>query len=288
MRVFEMRSSINGEYLIAGDFEKQVQIWNTEHDQKICDMKTHFFAGGKRLTVSNSGKYFSAVNYGRYGVELYSTEEQLLLWQNKTIKQIQFVYFSADESILYVINNDKKLYSLSVSDGSIQSIEKNVSELFLTESGMIKLSKTDELIYGTLKLQPPDLSYCDIYPTDNVFYYSICGAKGLFCCDSTGTVLWHNENPTGNIIKIAYNKEHHAISAIEERISPDADKNYDFYICSFDAGTGKLLYSEKIQCDNDTYCFAFADKGKKLITNAGAVFLWNGTEWQLSSVQYEF
>ena len=93
MRVFEMRSSINGEYLIAGDFEKQVQIWNTGHNEKICDMKTHFLAGGKRLTVSNCGKYFSAVNYSRYGVEMYSTEDHMLLWQNKTIKQILLIIF---------------------------------------------------------------------------------------------------------------------------------------------------------------------------------------------------
>lgn len=201
MRVFEMCSSINGKYLIAAEFEKQIQIWDTECNEKICDIKTHFLGGGKRLTVSNSGKNFSAVNYGRYGIELYSTENHMLLWQNKTIKQIQCVYFSADDSILYAINNDGKLYSLSVSDGNIESIEKNICYLFLSESGMLKLSKTNELIYGALKIPSSDFNYCDIYPADEVFYYSLYGAKGLFCCDAAGTVLWHNTKTTGNIIK---------------------------------------------------------------------------------------
>lgn len=288
MRVFEMCSSINGKYLIAGEFEKQIQIWDTECNEKICDIKTHFLGGGKRLTVSNSGKYFSAVNYGRYGIELYSTENHMLLWQNKTIKQIQCVYFSADDSILYAINNDGKLYSLSVSDGNIESIEKNICYLFLSESGMLKLSKTNELIYGALKIPSSDFNYCDIYPADEVFYYSLYGAKGLFCCDAAGTVLWHNTKTTENIIEIAYNKEHHFISAIEKRVSPDADTNFNYYICSFEADTGKLLYSEKIQCDKNTYCFAFADNGKKLITNAGTVLVYYDTKWHVSSIKYEF
>ncbi|MBQ1535002.1 MAG: WD40 repeat domain-containing protein, partial [Ruminococcus sp.] len=61
MKVYEMQCSINGKYLIAGEFEMQIQIWNTERNEKICDIQTHFLFGGKRLTVSNSGKYFSAV-----------------------------------------------------------------------------------------------------------------------------------------------------------------------------------------------------------------------------------
>ena len=288
MKVYEMRCSINGKYLIAAEFEKQVQIWNTECDEKICDIQTHFLFGGKRLTVSNSGKYFSAVNYGRYGVEMYSIEDQQLLWQNKTIKQIQGVYYSADDSILYVINNDSKLYTLSVLDGSVQSIEKNVRYLFLTEFGMIRLSKTNELIYGTLKIPPTNFDYCDICPADEAFYYSLSGAKGLFCCDATGVVLWQTENPKGDIIEIAYNKEHNVISAIEERISSDADIDFDYYICSFDAQTGKLLYYQKIQCGNDTYCFAFADHGKKLITNTGEVLICNSSGWQRTSVSYKF
>ena len=288
MKVYEMRCSINGKYLIAAEFEKQVQIWNTECDEKICDIQTHFLFGGKRLTVSNSGKYFSAVNYGRYGVEMYSTEDQHLLWQNKTIKQIQGVYFSADDSILYVINNDSKMYTLSVLDGSVQSIEKNVRYLFLTEFGMIRLSKTNELIYGTLKIPPTNFDYCDICPADEAFYYSLSGAKGLFCCNTTGANLWQNGNPIGDIIQIAYNKEDNVISAIEERISSDADIDFDYYICSFDAQTGKVLYYQKIECDNNTYCFAFADHGKKLITNTGEVLICNSSGWQRTSVSYKF
>ena len=47
MRVFEMCCSINGDYLIAGDFEKIIQIWDTKKDVKICEMKTHFLSCGQ-------------------------------------------------------------------------------------------------------------------------------------------------------------------------------------------------------------------------------------------------
>lgn len=289
MRVFEMCCSINGDYLIAGDFEKIIQIWDTKKDVKICEMKTHFLSCGQRRSVSNSGKFFSAVNYGRYGVELYSTEDKSLVWQNKEIKQIQGVYFSADDSILYAVNNDKKLYALSVSDGSIQSIEKGVEWLYLSEYGMIKAASLDEITYENTDKIFLERKYVAVYPIKDGFCYSLEGTDGLYCCDSKGSIKWKAVNdPRGNFIKLIYDKDNNAVSAVEDRISSNPDKKSDYYIYSFDAGTGRIICSNVLQCDDKTYCFAFADQGKKLITNSGEIFIFNGKEWILTSVKYNF
>lgn len=269
MRVFEMYTSRNGRYLAACAFERNVQIWDMQTREQIGEYLTRFLAAGRRLTIADSGTYFAAAAYGRYGITLYETAAGQAVWNTKEIKRIQRIQFSADETQIYVINNDEKLYTLSAADGSILSVQKNIAGIYESRYGKMLFTSKMQLQYaeGSMAFERQPYTLCRT--KDAILCTSYEGSLRCFSMD--GTLLWKRfpEEKT-TYRELFYCEEKDCLTAVCWRMS--TDKSFMAEILHMD---GTLSHTIELGMG---HCFVSANGGTEIVSCDGTIFSLDGTK----------
>lgn len=283
MEIFEMESSKSGNYFLAAEFEKKVAVYESVTSRKLGEYNTHFTSGGKRMCITDSGKYFAAAAYGRFGITLFDIEKQNALWTTKEIKRIQQISFSADDNKLFAINNDDKLYTISLTDGSVISVEKNIRNIFPDSTLKVKLASDEHHLTwdgGSANLTGKILRLCS---GNNKVFCSIMGG-GLKCFSVEGSELWYTKNRLEeHYIKLCYCPKFDFIIGLgfkfgSERIEPF------YFLDVYSAASGDIAYSVGL---NDAFRYTFIDNGEKIVSGTGNVYILQKDSYTVSEKQFD-
>jgi len=270
MKVYDMNSSINGKYFLATAAEKTIQIYDADAKKRIAEFSTHYEFGGKRTCLSNNGKLMAVARYSRFGITLYDVVSKEILWVNKEVKRIQRICFSADESRIYVTNNDDVLYEISVNDGKVVSTKKHISEVAVGKNGVVEMLDhygNRRIMFNGKMIVPEKGVLSLLIAEDHVFYSNIRG--GLVCCSNSGHTVWQVENNEGeHYVKLSYCEKYNALIAIAYKFSEGRTKPYNFFDV-YDISNGKILLSSDL---DDGVDFTFINNSEKIVSGTGTVF----------------
>lgn len=267
MRIYEMESSKSGSYFLAAEFEKKVAAYESATGRKLGEYDTHFEYGGKRMCIADSGKYFAAAAYGRFGITLYDTETGSALWTTKEVKRIQRIFLSADDTKLLAINNEDKLYTILTTDGSIISVEKGIEKIFPDSTLEIKLTSRECLTWngGSVSLKDKILSLCS---GNGKVFCSIMGG-GLKCFSSDESELWSvQNNPQEHYINICYCPKFDYVIGLGYKFSSERTEPFNF-LDVYSAESGAIVYSVGL---NDKSKYTFIDNGERIVSGIGNVY----------------
>lgn len=279
MAIFEMVSSLNGDYFLAAEFEENIQVWKADDYSKLASFSTHFLGGGKRMAISSDGTMVAAANYHRFGISLYAVDSGKEIWTTKKIKRIQNITFSPDDSILYVVNNDEILYALSVSDGSVLSTKKDVKKISINKFGIIEQSY-DKCVYcdenrlnNVSFIENTTIDLCRL---PQGFCFSNMG-NGLFCYNQNGRLLWKAQNNGESYGQLAYCQKYDYLLAC-------GFKAGSYFVDAYPAvSTSKVnipKYRLELKNANGNSC-AFIKNGRKMITSLGEIYCFEETGGKL-------
>lgn len=282
MKIYEMVSSNNGSFFLAAEFEKKVAAYESMTGRKLGEYSTHFQSGGKRICIADSGKYFAAASYGRWGISLYDTETGAALWTTKEVKQVQRISFSADETALFAVNNDNKLYALSLTDGSIISVENNVMKIYDDRSLAVRLTGSEcTMVWngGTAKLTDKKvLSICS--GNGRIFCSTIRG--GIRCFSDSGSVLWIAENkPDEHYVTLCYCPSFDYIIGLGYKFGSARTEPF-FFFDVYSASNGDIVYSIE---PNETAQHTFIDNGERIVSGTGNVYILKKDGYDFSGKQ---
>lgn len=283
MRIIEMESSKNGSYFLAAEFEKKVAAYESATGRKLGEYDTRFTSGGKRMCIANSGKYFAAAAYSRFGITLFNAETGNALWTTKEIKRVQRIYFSDDDTMLLAINNDDILYTLSTTDGSIISVEKGIQKIFPDSSLEVKLTSRDYLEWngGSVSIGNIVLDLCS--GNDRVFC-SIMGG-GLKCFSDNGNMLWSAENkPEEHYISLGYCPKYDYIIGLGFKYGDERTEPF-YFLDVYSAENGTAVYS--VELKEEAYAYTFIDTAEKIVSGNGNVYILEKEHFTMNEKQIE-
>ncbi|MBP5268897.1 MAG: hypothetical protein J6Z29_10095, partial [Ruminococcus sp.] len=241
MFIRQMKASNSGRYFLAAEFEKKVAAFDSVSGAKLGEYTTKFDFGGDRLCISDSGKLFAAAAYSRSGITLYEVESGKALWNTKEVKKIQRLYFSADDKVLYAINAENKMFTLSLADGSITSIEKDHEKLYPDIELEVSSAREHLFVGGKERKYPRSLlAICS--GGGRVYCSVMCG--GFECCDPDLNKLWSAENKAGeHYLRLGYIPKYDYIAAVGFRFDDDDDENEELptFVDVYSANDGSKL-----------------------------------------------
>lgn len=265
MKVRAIKASNNGRFFLAAEFEKKVAAFDIQSGEKLGEYDTRYEWGGSRLCISDSGRYFAAAAYGRWGITLYDTASGETLWNTKEVKKVQHLDLSADDTVLYVTNGLNTLYTLSLEDGSIISTEKGVEKIFPSSDLEVKMTGKGLLKWEGSSVKPEGsvLSFCS---GGGQVYSSIMGG-GLKCFSADGKEVWSAENkPNEHYVSLGYSTESGHVLGMGYKFDSPRKKPY-WFLDVYNAQDGTPVYSYGL---DDGQEFAFAG-GRKVICSGGSV-----------------
>ena len=270
MFIRQMKASNSGRYLLVAEYEKKVAAFDSVTGAKLGEYDTKYGPGGDRMCISDSGKLFAAAAYSRSGITLYEVESGKALWNTKEVKKIQRLYFSADDKVLYAINAENKMFTLSLADGSVTSKENGYENLY-PDIELEVSSAREYLFVGGKSKKYPRLLLSVCSGGGRVYCSVMCG--GFECCDPDLNKLWSAENKAGeHYLRLGYIPEYDYIAAVGFRY--DAEDEVEegemtpTFVDVYSAKDGSKLYSRNLE---NAYVSAFINGGTQLVCSDGIV-----------------
>ncbi len=282
MRIYEMKSSRNGKYFLAAESEKIVAAYESITGRKLGEYNTHFQSGGRRMCITDSGKYFASAAYGRFGITLFDIETGNELWTIKEVKKVQRICFSADETMLFAINAENKLYSISLIDGSIISIEKGIQSFFSDGTLEVKLTKDECLVWNGTSANLTDKKVLCFCVGNSKVFCSIMGG-GIKCFSDSGNELWSAENKLEeHYIKLSCCPEFDYIIGLGFKFGSSRTEPF-YFVDVYSAEKGDLIFSAGL---NDDFAYTFIDNGKRIVSGTGKVYTLSKNGYILNDKQF--
>lgn len=283
MRIFEMESSKSGNYFLAAEIEKKVAVYESATGRKLGEYNTHFEGGGKRMCITDSGKYFAVAAYTRFGITLFDEKTGDTLWTVKEIKRIQQISFSSDETKLFAINNDDKLYTISITDGSIISVENDIRKIFPDSVLEVRLADdTHHLMWdgGSANLNGKILQLCS---GNSRVFCSIMGG-GLKCFSVEGNELWSAKNNSQeHYVKLCCCPKFDYIMGLGFKFGSERTEPFHF-LDVYSAASGEIVYSVGL---NDATRYTFINNGEGIVSGAGNVYILQKDGYTMSEKQFD-
>ncbi|OAA87553.1 YncE family protein [Clostridium coskatii] len=272
MKVYELYSSIDGNYVIAGDFEKDTQVWNMRTYTKIIDLKTKYGSGGKRLAISDNGKFCADAAYNRFGVTLYDAKSGEIIWNIKEIKHIQRIRFTGNDENLSVSNNENQTFVLDLVDGKIISKINGARNIIYNKYGSNLIMNDYYIKYNNYRIETKkEKLILDVYCLPNGFACSTVG-EGLYVYNTNGLLMWKaDNNKNEHFVSISYLKKYNYVCGIVYKYNSPRTAPYYVVYC-YNAGTGDLKYAHDL---DEGFSYAFIRESEQIISGSGRVFQLN-------------
>lgn len=269
MRVIEMESSKSGSYFLTAEFEKKVAAYESATGRKFGEYDTHFTSGGKRMCIADSGKYFAAAAYSRFGITLFDAETGSPLWTTKEVKRVQRIRFTDDDTKLLAINNDNILYTISTADGSIISVEKGIQKIFPDSLLEVKLTSRNQLKWNGASVSIGNI-VLGICSGNGRVFCSIMGG-GLKCFSDGGSELWSVENkPEEHYIKLGYCSKYDYIIGLGYKYGAERTEPFHF-LDVYSAANGAAVCS--VGLNENSYDYTLINGAEGIVSGDGDVYI---------------
>lgn len=272
MKVYELYPSANGNYVIAGAFEKDTQVWDMRTYTKIIELKTKYGAGGKRLAISDSGEFCAAAAYNKFGVTLYDAKSGDIIWNTKEIKHIQKIRFTDNDEKLSVSNNEGQTFILDLANGKIISKTNMAKSIIYNKYGSDLIMNDYYIKYSNCMIEPKK---------ENLILEACCLPKGFACStigeglyvyNTDGLLMWKaDNNKNEHFVSISYLKKYNYVCGIIYKYDSPRTSPYYVVYC-YEAETGNLKYTQNL---DEGFSYAFIREAEQIISGSGRVFQLN-------------
>jgi WD40 repeat protein len=125
--------SHSGDRFAVAEFEKRIQIWDLTSGL-LRVIETDFEFGGRRLSISASGKYLTVGSYNKNSITSYSVDTGEILWTRRDLKKCGRVqHFGLETELIFVTSERQATQIISADKG--ETIQKITGAQGLWEVG---------------------------------------------------------------------------------------------------------------------------------------------------------
>lgn len=114
----------------AGEFSKNVTIWDLNTCQRKSSFESVLDFGGERLVLSHDGSRCVAAAYQRLGLVCYATDTGDPLWERRDLKKAQYVSLGSDRESVYVGFDSRPCHILNLGTGDTVGTLRGVREVW--------------------------------------------------------------------------------------------------------------------------------------------------------------
>lgn len=273
MVIRQLSTSLTGNRIAAGEFEKRIHIWDASKNSCICSFDCILDVGGRRLAISADGKSCVAAAYHNQGIANYSADNGKVLWHRKDLEKSQFIRFSADDRYILVGLQNSTFYFLERHTGetvtTLRGIKSIYSSIYKQVSLYSKINKKLEIKTGN-KETNAIISLTTFAELDVAFSPKlVCvseSAGPLRCFNLLNSEeIWRYHETGSHFLKLAYDSIGKSFLAV----SWEFEKGGDLHLMRFNADSGKYDILNELEKASEV---AFFENGAKLINRNGTIY----------------
>jgi WD40 repeat protein len=266
-KIRTISTSYSGDRFAVAEFEKRVQIWDL-HSGLLRVFDTDFDFGGKRLSISNSGKYLAIGSYNKNTITTYSLDTGEILWTRKDLKKCGTIKLIGNENELIFVTLEKQASQLLSADNG-ETIRKinGGQELWKNHEGLYIVEKADKitLAHNDLKsienIPKTTFAILDSCFTEDTFITSYSGGP-LECLDLVTLKQRWATKPVGHFLNVGYNTENNKVISIRWEYEKGSPK----YLTILNDKTGNI---EKEFDLGNIIEHSFIERNNLLLTSTG-------------------
>jgi WD40 repeat protein len=272
MKTYEKIRTIStthsGDRFAVAEFEKRVQIWDL-NSGLLRVIETDFDFGGKRLSISASGKYLAIGSYNKNSITTYSVDTGKILWTRKDLKKCGTVqHFDFDTELVFVTLERQATHILSSDTGeTIQKITGAQGLWGLGSQAQVVIEKHDRINlvdkeFKTVKTSPKKtFAILDSsFSIDKLFVsYSAGPLESIDLGRFEQT--WTNK-PVGHFLDTAFNSLNNKVIGIRWEYEKGSHK----FLSVLNFSTGNIENEFDL---GDIVEHSFLKQGKYLLTSTG-------------------
>lgn len=257
-----------GDRFAVAEFEKRIQIWDLTSGL-LRVIETDFDFGGRRLSISTSGKYLTVGSYNKNSITTYSVDTGEILWTRKDLKKCGTVqHFDFDTELVFVTLERQATHILSSDTGeTIKKISgaQGLWELGSQTQAVIEKHDRINLVdkeFKTVKTSPKrTFAILDSsYSTDKTFV-SYSGGP-LESIDLTSFEQTWASKPVGHFLNTGFNSLENKVIGIRWEYEKGSNK----FLSVLDYATGNMENEFDL---GDIVEHSFMKQGKYLLTSTG-------------------
>jgi hypothetical protein len=272
MRTYEKIRTIStthsGDRFAVAEFEKRIQIWDL-HLGLLRVIETDFDFGGRRLSISASGKYLTVGSYRKNTITTYSVDTGEILWARKDLKKCGTVqHFDFDTELVFVTLESQATHIVSSDTGeTFQKITGAQGLWGLGSRTQVIVEKRDRINltdkhFKTVKTLPKRTfaildSSCSI---NNVFVSYSGGPLESIDLESFEPT-WTNK-PVGHFLNTAFNSLDNKVIGIRWEYEKGSNK----FLSVLNSSTGNTESEFDLGVIVE---HSFLKQGKYLLTSTG-------------------
>jgi hypothetical protein len=264
-----LAASRTGALVAAGEFERNVHVWDIASRKHIRSLETILDFGGRRLAISCDGHLLVAGAYRTGGVACYSIENGNKVWQRPDLRQPQIIHFSNDDNRIIVGDGKGTCRILERERGQTLKELRNVRNIVESawEPAVFASAKVIEIRTPEYELLSaiPRASFAELDVTFARQYIVISESGGpLRCCETaSGREVWRYQQEGRHALRVAYVPAWGTIAAIDWAY----ERGSNYRLMRFDIGDGRAEIVAEIAPTEVVFCF----QGECLLTAAGTM-----------------
>lgn len=280
LKIRHIATSYNSAVIAAGEFERQVHVFNIQSGKKINEFETVLDFGATRLAISEDGLFCAAGSYSRDGIAMYKVSDGRVLWQRKDLKKVQYIsfnYWDNNHSLLAFFDN-KKGVILDRKTGDTVKILGPLDDIIQSHFRKIQLldkyklplkvvdSTSNEIMF---KIPRTTFAVLDgIFTPASVVISESGGCLTSYSLDN-GKMMWKYEPEKGHhVLNVSYCGNTNQVFGVDQGYSEKARIRNTSLIC-FNNNSGKI--EKKYLIKNYPGETGFALKGTRLISSEGEI-----------------
>lgn len=258
----------SGDRFAVAEFEKRIQIWDLNLGLvRILD--TDFDSGGKRLSISSSGKYLTVGSYHKNTITTYAVDNGAILWSRMDLKKCGTVkYFGAEPEFVFVSLEKQATQVLSSDKGeTIDKITgaKKYWENHLKQSSIVEKRDRINLVDNEFKTiesrSKTTFAILDGCFSSDSFIATYSGGP-LECLDLETLKLKWTTKPNGHFLDVGFNGETNKVIGIRWDYRNGGPK----FLCIINPGSGVIEKEIDLGHNVDR---SFLKQDKLLLTSKG-------------------
>jgi WD40 repeat protein len=294
--ISEIAISSENSLIALSNSEGKIYVWDIKNNKEICQFNSTFGFGGKRLAITNDGKYVATGSWGRKGLALYNSIDGSIVWKRKDLSKIQTVKITPNDKYIFVSIDNRYLLKIELATGEILEKLKGFENIFFSNYDNVYILE-DSKQYNKYIIYSKDKETSSISKETSAL--DICFAPGITfiteVCEKvrainylTGDEIWRfdpnagvprvlTKYPSGSegwdfapdtgshFLTIQYNRELNVLYGLLWPSGKGSDKT----LYEFNANTGEIRNKIVV---GESFTQKFDDYGKILIIPSASGF----------------
>lgn len=273
-KIRHIATSYDGDFFAVAEFEHNVQVWNLWKRKKICEFSSIMDFGGKRLAISENGRFCAVGAYDKLGMAVYDAQKGSLKWQRKDLKKILNLEFDLDGNRLMAFNDRRVCHFLNIKKGNSLNIERDLISIKNSPFNKIILLekiRSQEIVDSANQKLIGELSRItfavldSVFTEDSVIISESGGPVSSYAFD--GKLIWqYNPEPGNHILNLAYNESINEVLGVEWPYDRGGEKR----LIHFNKKSGNI--NREYPIEGNPADLGFAKRGTFMITSNGNLY----------------